>query len=93
MFHQRNSVRKTVAILSAIAIWLAASLQALQTFGVTPGRESPEWGRETREKLRALDYDTCTYFRSYLKNIFKLILFSENLLGMEERSIRIRCND
>jgi len=61
-FSHRHSTRATIAVLSAIAIWLAAILEALQIFGLTGGPKAPKWGNNTRSLLRALDYETLVAF-------------------------------
>jgi len=51
----RHSVRRTVAIASAIALWLAALLQVLQAFGVTGSTELASPYQSNQTALRVLD--------------------------------------
>jgi len=63
----RHSVRRTVAILSALCVWIAALLQALQTFGLTgsgPSLRDPTF----RANLRALDYNTLQAYWNYRRD-------------------------
>jgi len=62
MARERNSVRRGVAIASAISVWLAALLQMLQAFNVTGGRTVSVDGEERGNLARALNP---TYLREY----------------------------
>jgi len=62
MGRERNSVRRGVAIVSAISVWLAALLQMLQAFNVTGGRQVSVDGEERGNLARALNP---TYLREY----------------------------
>jgi len=62
MARQRNSIRRIVAIISAISVWFAALLQALQAFDVTGGRKISVNGEERGIAARSLDP---TYLKEY----------------------------
>jgi len=82
----RHSVRRTVAILSALCVWIAALLQALQTFGLTgsgPSLRDPTF----RANLRALDYNTLQAYWNYRRDQLGIdvmvdLLTAAGLLGL-----------
>jgi len=58
MAHGRHSFRYTVAILSAIAIWIACLLQALQSFDLTGGVQPNFRDQAYQNNTRTLDPGT-----------------------------------
>jgi len=63
----RHSIRRTVAIFSALCVWIAALLQALQTFGLTGSNQALR-DATFRANLQALDYDTLQSFWAYRRD-------------------------
>jgi len=86
MARSRHSVRRTVAILSAICVWIAALLQALQSFGLTgdgPSLRDPTF----RANLRSLDYNTLQAYWNYRRDQLGIdvmvdLLTAAGLLGL-----------
>jgi len=81
---ERHSIRFFVAILSAIAIWVAALMQALQAFGVTHD-ESVEFPRGNETLWQSLDPKTMRGFWTFKQSQGGIdgaidILFSLGLL-------------
>jgi len=62
-----HSVRAMVAILSAVCIWVAAILQALQFFNATGGT-APTFDRDYGNKLRSLDPATLRSYWEYRRS-------------------------
>jgi len=58
---ERNSIRRTVAIISSICVWISALLQTLQAFNFTGGT-APEFNVETGALSRSLDIN---FLKSY----------------------------
>jgi len=85
----RHSIRTFLAVLSAIAIWIAALLQALQSFGVTHDEniEAPNFNSTTAELLRKLDPPTLRQYWAFKKSQASIdisidLLFSLGLLSL-----------
>jgi len=83
----RHSIRTFLAVLSAIAIWIAALLQGLQSFGVTHDEniEAPNFNQTTAALLRKLDPPTLRQFWAFKKSQASIdisidLLFSLGLL-------------
>jgi len=74
-----HSVRSFVAIASAICIWLAAILQALQYFGATGGPDL-DLGQNGRQLMRSLDPMTLRKYWNYRRSQFG-VDFMIDLLG------------
>jgi len=66
----RHSIRTFLAVLSAIAIWIAALLQGLQAFGVTHDEavEAPNFNATTGALLRQLDPPTLRQYWAFKKS-------------------------
>jgi len=85
----KHSIRTFLAVLSAIAIWIAALLQALQSFGVTHDEniEAPNFNSTTAELLRKLDPPTLRQYWAFKKSQASIdisidLLFSLGLLSL-----------
>jgi len=82
----RHSIRRTVAIFSALCVWIAALLQALQTFGLTGSNQALR-DATFRANLQALDYDTLQSFWAYRRDQLGIdvmidLLTAAGLLGL-----------
>jgi len=69
MARDRNSVRKAVAIVSGVFIWIAALMQVLQSTGATGGPKSPDFSDQAvRNLTHALDVPTLKQFWVYKRH-------------------------
>jgi len=81
------SVRSIIAIASAVAIWLAAFLQLLQTFNATGGNPPPLFDRNFNQMLRILDPPSLRSYWSYQRsqvgiNVLIDLLAAAGLAGL-----------
>ncbi len=78
MKRKGHSVRTTIAILSAIFIWIAALIQIVQNFEIFGSKKRPDFGNQsTASLLKSLDYEALKTFWAWKRQNMPLeILFS-----------------
>jgi len=80
----KHSIRTVLAILSALAIWIAALLQVLQAFGVTKDEsvETPTFNATIIANFRQLDPPTLIKYWAYRRSQASIDISSDLLFSL-----------